>query len=827
MKKKQLRALANARAILLINIFATLNLEGYEGKQRVLMDAVHAKLCNKLTGGWTPDVATLSRPYDMGMENLNLVADQEALFAQMNPRTESPFLVVDLTLEAICLIGDVPAMVEGFPTLYQKILENIAAFYAAAPSKATRGRLLRRDGTAPAVIPPEGTQPQGGSRKNPKLESAMRGLAVFGEMVEERKEGMEDELLMTLLDIGHGEFSKLAVDCKYSSAHPSINACEVAFQKLRKQQEATLSNLTEIFKMLRRSLPAVGRNPQSGRKIAQGYVYILVEAMEGALRDFQEAKCPKSAREIIDSHYFTAQDFLRYGLAPLYHLQGIPTEIRAGLGDLIPREPRDEYPEARAMSRKFVIHVGGTNTGKTYEGLQRLKKAATGAYLSPLRLLALEVQETLMQSGLGCSLLTGEEEDIHDGDTHMASTVEKLNIHSRYEVAVLDECQMIADPSRGFAWTRAILGCLAPEIHCCVAPEGLSILEKVISHCGDRYEIQWHQRKVPLLYDRGCVPLEKAEPGDAFIAFSRKKVLGLAGELTRLGTPASIIYGGLPYRTRRLQMERFLAGETKILVATDAIGMGLNLPIQRVIFTADKKFDGFETRPLKPGEVRQIGGRAGRFGLYDRGILCRAGTDLSIKEAFNQEPETIHIAKLGFSELILSLDYDIIDIIKIWSSVPNNAPFQKMDVDRYVHVIQMLRDHQLDMDKLDLLRAATIPFDETNETLRHQFYDYVDCYITGKGIPLPWCDGEELDDLELYYKKIDLYYSFSRSFNQPFDNEWIAEEKELTSHRINEQLVHHLKLDSGRICFRCGAPIPTLSPFRICDSCHGQGRRHR
>ena len=129
--------------------------------------------------------------------------------------------------------------------------------------------------------------------------------------------------------------------------------------------------------------------------------------------------------------------------------------------------PKDEYPEARAMDRHFILHLGGTNTGKTYAGFQRLKQARTGVYLAPLRLLALEAQEVLLDAGIDCSLTTGEEEDRRAGDTHVAATAEKLDLKQPYEVAVIDECQMIADRQRGYAWTRAILGVLAPEVHLC------------------------------------------------------------------------------------------------------------------------------------------------------------------------------------------------------------------------------------------------------------------------------------------------------------------------------------------------------------------------
>lgn len=143
----------------------------------------------------------------------------------------------------------------------------------------------------------------------------------------------------------------------------------------------------------------------------------------------------------------------------------VPEIISHDLTRLLAVDPKNEYPEARMMRREFQIHVSGTNTGKTYQSLQRLKGAKTGVYLAPLRLLALEVQERMLEDGVVCSMLTGEEEDIREGATHISSTVEKLNVRQEFDVAVIDECQMINDTQRGYAWTRAILGVRAKEIH--------------------------------------------------------------------------------------------------------------------------------------------------------------------------------------------------------------------------------------------------------------------------------------------------------------------------------------------------------------------------
>lgn len=612
-------------------------------------------------------------------------------------------------------------------------------------------------------------------------------LDIFSKKVAERTH--PDAMIQSLIHGIHHEFYSRTQNISESLATKKSIPPHAILKQLHSIPQKDFCVPSRAFAVYRNLLPSIGRHLEENLDFAQKYADDLEKSARMTITDMNESGYEKTAQEVISAPYFQISQYFSHGLLGLYIRHGIPSDIQEKLVDLIPLDPKDEYPRARALQRHFIIHVGSTNTGKTYQALQRLKEAKTGVYLSPLRLLALEVQENLRDSQIACGLLTGEEEDLSPYDTHMASTVEKLNLYQHYEVAVLDECQMIADASRGFAWTRGILGCLADEIHCCVAPEGLDILIKIIEHCGDSHQVMEHQRKVPLTYQDRAVPLSAAKKGDAFVAFSRKTVLFLAQQLIGLGYSVSVIYGALPYQARRAQMERFLAGETQILVATDAIGMGLNLPIRRVIFTADSKFDGTETRALLPGEVKQIGGRAGRFGRYDEGFVCRCQEDLNIQSALLDPTPRLDTARLGFSELILSLDFDIEDILKVWSALPDKPPFVKMDIDRYLDIINRLRYHSIELSKADLLKASIIPFDEGNNILWAQFMDYILSYTEEEPIEFPTLHSKRLQDLEIYMKKLELYYSFSKNFDYDYDYELLSAEKEKTTTRINETLL--------------------------------------
>jgi ATP-dependent RNA helicase SUPV3L1/SUV3 len=285
---------------------------------------------------------------------------------------------------------------------------------------------------------------------------------------------------------------------------------------------------------------------------------------------------------------------------------------------------------ARQLGRQHHFYVGPTNSGKTYQALETLRQAESGVYLAPLRLLAMEVRDRLMQAGVPCNLVTGEERVMVPGARHTASTIEMLRPDHAVDVAVIDEIQMLMDPDRGSAWTAALVGVPAKQVFICGANSVTSSCTRVLDALKEPYTLTHLQRMTPLLIEEHSIcgaryhatKLRKAlQTGDAIIAFSRKDVLTLAARIRQWGLSVATIYGALSPEVRRVESARFASGEAHILVATDAIGMGLNLPIRRVIFANIHKFDGIASRPLNATEMRQIAGRAGRHGLYDTGYV--------------------------------------------------------------------------------------------------------------------------------------------------------------------------------------------------------------
>ncbi|XP_074274551.1 DExH-box ATP-dependent RNA helicase DExH18, mitochondrial isoform X2 [Silene latifolia] len=282
-------------------------------------------------------------------------------------------------------------------------------------------------------------------------------------------------------------------------------------------------------------------------------------------------------------------------------------------------KPHTWFPFARAMKRKIIYHCGPTNSGKTYNALQRFMEAKKGIYCSPLRLLAMEVFDKVNTLGVYCSLLTGQEKKYVPFANHVACTVEMVSTNQLYDVAVIDEIQMMADSSRGFAWTRALLGLNADEIHLCGDPSVLNIVRKICSDTGDELVEQHYDRFKPLVVESKTLQgdFRNIKSGDCVVAFSRREIFEVKLTIEKQTKHrCCVIYGALPPETRRQQASLFNDpdNEYDVLVASDAVGMGLNLNIRRVVFYSLSKYNGDKILPVPGSQVKQIAGRAGRRG---------------------------------------------------------------------------------------------------------------------------------------------------------------------------------------------------------------------
>ena len=665
------------------------------------------------------------------------------------------------------------------------------------------------------------------SRRGEAPRAVQPGVRHAARLLQEAWEGAERDGSAPWVLAGHyhGALMDRLVSIARGPELPAAQATAWLSEFLALERRSDSTRLLGVLKNFLRAGAFLGScaDHARSREVLERYPYVLRSFSEQAIADFSAVQPEAKVPDMLSMEGFPRTQLFKEGLGAVWSVWYVPQAIRTSLALLIALNPKDEYPEARAMRRHFVIHLGGTNTGKTYAGFQRLRRAPTGVYLAPLRLLALEAQETLLKAGVECGLTTGEEEDLREEDTHVAATAEKLDLKRRWDAAVIDECQMIADPQRGYAWTRAILGVLAEEVHLCAAPEARDILIRLIESCADSYEIEVHQRRTPLICMNRTVDPQRVQPGDALITFSKVGVLSVAEDLRQHGKEPAIIYGALPYAARRRQMEGFLAGEMEYVVSTDAIGMGLNLPIRRIIFLETEKFDGVERRELKPEEIRQIAGRAGRFGMYPKGYVGAARDLEIIRAGLEAAVPQIDHAVAGFSDLVLRAEFDLLEVLTQWNQMPTVEPYRKLDVTRYIAVISKLREMGFLLTKEQELRAANIPFDETEDALLDLFFQFLRRWQAGEEVEQPgFPEGEPtLPELEQYCRKLDLYFSFAKAFGCPVDLDKLYDSRERSAEEINEILLHRLR-NNIRFCGRCGKALPLYHRGRLCDAC-----RHR
>jgi len=513
--------------------------------------------------------------------------------------------------------------------------------------------------------------------------------------------------------------------------------------------------------------------------------------------------------------------------------QEAQTRLRNRLIDAFPK-----WRNAWRDQQQLYLHIGEPNSGKTHDALTALKDAGSGWYLAPLRLLAYEIYDRLNDEGIACNLLTGEEYIPVEGARITAATIEMFNPTDSGACVIIDEAQMLADSDRGWAWTRAFMESAAPEMHIIGPPTARQLIEVLAAAAEIPCELVEHQRLAPIALAERHFTLESLPPSTILVAFSRRAVLDLKMKLERLGRAVSVVYGSLPPEVRRRQADRFAAGETDICVATDAVGMGLNLPADVVCFYEVEKFDGKDDRQLYPSEVHQIGGRAGRYGMSTTGLIAATNRrDLAvIRELYAQQPQTLTFARVAPTVDDLNLiPGSLADQLTQWAelkSIPAElrSVITTADMDERIELAKMLSED--DIKKLGLASALQLVNAPTRKGTRAYWLDCAHMILEGYQIPLPGDapvpihDGGDLEATEFSIACADIYLWLSRrreftAFCEAHAQ--VREERREWSLSIDEALLRNL--NTARRCRACGALLPSRHRYRICENCFA-GRRY-
>jgi ATP-dependent RNA helicase SUPV3L1/SUV3 len=293
-------------------------------------------------------------------------------------------------------------------------------------------------------------------------------------------------------------------------------------------------------------------------------------------------------------------------------------------------------------SSKIVALLGPTNTGKTYVAIEKMLEFDSGIFGLPLRLLAREVYDKCVKK-VGqekVALITGEEKIIPGTACYFICTVESMPKNKEVEFIAIDEIQMCADRERGHIFTERLLESRGSKLTMFL---GSQVMEKIINELVDNVKFENKERFSKLSYS-GIKKISRLDRKVAIIAFSIEDVYAIAELVRRQKGGAAVIMGSLSPKTRNSQVGLYQSGDVDYLIATDAIGMGLNMDINEIFFSNLKKFDGKKTRRLNLIEMAQIAGRAGRFkndgGFGTTGDCETLNSDEIEKIEKHQLPET-------------------------------------------------------------------------------------------------------------------------------------------------------------------------------------------
>jgi ATP-dependent RNA helicase SUPV3L1/SUV3 len=510
-----------------------------------------------------------------------------------------------------------------------------------------------------------------------------------------------------------------------------------------------------------------------------------------------------------------------------------------------------ELPVRATRPENVVFHLGPTNSGKTYESLVALAANGSGVYAAPLRQLAHEAYARLSaQLPPGTVGLSTGEEEIDPDAPIVCCTVEKAPM--RGDLLVLDESHWVADPDRGHHWARLVLTGDYREMHLISAAEAYLLLKPLVADA-KKITVVNHKRLSRLDILRTPVRPDGVRPQTLVVAFSRKAVYAVAAAIDphRPGT-VGVLYGALPPATRRDVIDRFTRGELEVLVTTDVIGHGINVPAATVLFAETTKFDGVERRPLRTWETAQIAGRAGRYGLTGHGQvgvlagisglgadsgLLKAGAEVARGDVMSDLPKRAPRLRPELDDLGAFEPVDLPEALTRWMAWARTATRNEgMTADDVtglivrVHALLPLLRGPLGAagDLWTVWRLINLPIDY-NPPRRTRWLTLAEAALRSKvGLPVqpetvlePMPARGSVEDYEQAAAAARDAQTLLRSFPGVADltSEDAAEVEDACATRITQLLPDAIALSASGKCLDCGTAIaPWFSTCRACAS---------
>eukprot|EP00210_Caulerpa_lentillifera_P006071 g5800.t1 len=399
----------------------------------------------------------------------------------------------------------------------------------------------------------------------------------------------------------------------------------------------------------------------------------------------------------------------------------------------------------------------------------------------------MEVFESLNRDGIYCNLITGQERKMLPGALHTSSTVEMISLDRHYDVAVIDEIQMIKDENRGYAWTRALLGLAANELHLCGDTSVITLVKELSQKTKEELEVHYYDRFTPLKVDsEHFESYKEVQAGDCIVAFSRTEIYQIKQMIEyHTNYKVCVVYGALPPEARRHQANLFNQDGNgyDIMVASDAIGMGLNLNIRRIIFHSLSKYNGDSMESISDSQIKQISGRAGRKNsIYPDGkVTCLVPSDIPLaKAALESSSHTLSFPKAGLFPEIHHIEayanqLGTLDLLVPLRAIKENSlidgnyfPTRSSDP---IEIVELLQEVPLSFRDRYIFSIA--PVETSNPELMTRILEYATLYSKGTPVAcrvtLPKQTPMYIDDLkplETLYQIVSLWLWLSFRFGE-------------------------------------------------------------
>jgi len=412
------------------------------------------------------------------------------------------------------------------------------------------------------------------------------------------------------------------------------------------------------------------------------------------------------------------------------------------------------------VENKIIAILGPTNTGKTYMAIEKMLEFNSGIFGLPLRLLAREVYDKCVKK-IGSekvALITGEEKILPNSAQYFICTVESMPKDKVVDFVAVDEIQMCGDRERGHIFTDRLLNSRGELLTMFL---GSQIMKNIISELVSEVEFIKQERLSKLTFN-GHKKISRLQRKSALIAFSIEEVYALAELVRRQKGGAAVVMGSLSPKTRNSQVDLYQSGDVDYLVATDAIGMGINMDIEQISFSSLKKFDGKKTRRLRVTEISQIAGRAGRYkndGVFGVTGDCK---NLEPDEIERVEKHYLHDVKtLYWRNSNLSFQ-DEDSLINSLEKKPNNENLIKISDSIDENVLRfLLKEKKINCSKnnLELLwECCQIPDFQKKEYGHHiDLVTKIFNFLTTKKNKIPnEYIKNQLKDLNKYHGNIDM-----------------------------------------------------------------------